>query len=237
MRILVSADLHANIIAAEEIINISKKRSCDMHIHIGDSINIGPWPNETIEILRNNNVVMLKGNHEEYCTSKGLSNGLLGIISDNELNHHKWTKRLLTQSNIDYLEKLDYEKTINLAGINISFLHFFRENNRISEYNVFEKGIDNNNFDELFQNENDVIIFGHLHSNIEIVQNKKYISFGSSGCTGKYCRNKSIGIIETKGNALIFEQIQLEWDQDIVRKELTNKKVPDRELISAIFLN
>jgi hypothetical protein len=39
---------------------------------MGDAIDLGPWPNETLEFIKQENIIHLKGNHEEYNCSTGL---------------------------------------------------------------------------------------------------------------------------------------------------------------------
>ena len=54
------ADLHSNILSLEAILkDIHKKHKPDRIISLGDQINLGPAPRETLDMLRQENVVCL----------------------------------------------------------------------------------------------------------------------------------------------------------------------------------
>ena len=44
MRILISSDIHANILACEALAKIYAREKCDLHITLGDAVDLGPWP-------------------------------------------------------------------------------------------------------------------------------------------------------------------------------------------------
>ena len=64
------ADLHSNTLSLEAILkDVRKKHKPDRIISLGDQINLGPAPRETLDMLRQENVVCLHGNHERYILS------------------------------------------------------------------------------------------------------------------------------------------------------------------------
>lgn len=70
MRIALIADIHANLPALEAVLrDIRRKHAPDRIISLGDQINLGPCPRETLELLRENQVTCLHGNHERYVAS------------------------------------------------------------------------------------------------------------------------------------------------------------------------
>ena len=70
MRIALLADIHANLPALEAVLrDIRKKQSPDRIISLGDQVNLGPCPRETMALLRENGIVCLHGNHERYVLS------------------------------------------------------------------------------------------------------------------------------------------------------------------------
>ena len=48
MRIALIADIHSNIIALEAVMKAVKKHSPDMIFSLGDQVNLGPCPRETL---------------------------------------------------------------------------------------------------------------------------------------------------------------------------------------------
>jgi predicted phosphodiesterase len=240
MRILISSDIHSNILACEELAKIYKHEKCDLHITMGDAIDLGPWPNETLEFIKQENLIHLKGNHEEYNCSIGLGPELKKNIGKSEFEHYRWTKEQIGNANIKYIEELPYKYHMETGTYNLYFQHFFLENGIISEYDVFKKGINQLDFDHTFGIEpgkNNLIFFGHLHKEFKEEKVSTYISVGSAGCEGKYSKGKLADIIEIDKNTYKIKTIGLNWDTKMVINEIEGRKMPDRESIKEYFFN
>lgn len=69
MRIALIADVHSNLIALEAVLREIKKHRPDRIISLGDQVNLGPSPRETLALLRAEGVTCLHGNHERYILS------------------------------------------------------------------------------------------------------------------------------------------------------------------------
>ena len=70
MYIALLADIHANLPALEAVLrDIRTKHRPDRIISLGDQINLGPSPRETMALLRENVITCLHGNHERYVLS------------------------------------------------------------------------------------------------------------------------------------------------------------------------
>lgn len=70
MRAALIADVHANLPALKTVLaDIRKKHAPDRILSLGDQINLGPCPRETLDLLRENGVECLHGNHERYVES------------------------------------------------------------------------------------------------------------------------------------------------------------------------
>ena len=69
MRIALIADIHANLPALEAALRGIRRHAPDAIYSLGDQINLGPCPRETLALLKENNVACLHGNHEGYVLS------------------------------------------------------------------------------------------------------------------------------------------------------------------------
>lgn len=69
MRIALLSDVHANLPALEAVLRGIREKSPDKILSLGDQINLGPLPAETLVLLRSEDVVCLSGNHERYVLS------------------------------------------------------------------------------------------------------------------------------------------------------------------------
>lgn len=66
MRIALIADVHANLPALQAALGAIRAHAPDRIVSLGDQINLGPCPRETLAALREANVFCLHGNHERY---------------------------------------------------------------------------------------------------------------------------------------------------------------------------
>ena len=69
MRIGLIADIHSNLAALEAVLPAIKRHKPDLIVSLGDQVNLGPCPRETLALLRAEGVACLHGNHERYILS------------------------------------------------------------------------------------------------------------------------------------------------------------------------
>lgn len=69
MRLALISDIHANLPALEGVLRDIRKHAPDSVISLGDQVNLGPCPRETLALLKAENVACLHGNHERYILS------------------------------------------------------------------------------------------------------------------------------------------------------------------------
>ena len=65
MKILAVADIHGNLRALEALLAWERLSDYDRLISLGDQVNFGPKPRETMALLSQNGFEMVLGNHEE----------------------------------------------------------------------------------------------------------------------------------------------------------------------------
>lgn len=73
--VAIITDIHGNLETLEAILEDIKTQAVDEMICLGDSINIGPNSKECIDLLIENNIKSVLGNHE-ICLLKGTDFGL-----------------------------------------------------------------------------------------------------------------------------------------------------------------
>ena len=87
MRIGVISDIHGNLPALRVIIDKFQREVCDCIYCLGDTIAIGPFSKECIELLLTlPNIKFVMGNHEEYFV-RGISNVTAENMSEGEKDH------------------------------------------------------------------------------------------------------------------------------------------------------
>lgn len=64
MRYALISDIHANLPALEATLEAIDRRSADAVYHLGDLVGYAPWPNETVELLRERGIAGVAGNYD-----------------------------------------------------------------------------------------------------------------------------------------------------------------------------
>lgn len=117
MRIVLVSDIHANVTALEAVLgDMQKVGNFDTIALLGDLVNYGPRPNETIDIVRNlpyHVLVNLWGNHEYSIFGGSLDR----FATDRGRSVLKFTNEILTDESRKFLgEQMNtrgyYESTI-----------------------------------------------------------------------------------------------------------------------------
>lgn len=100
MRILIVADVHANLAALDAV--IADAGTVDAVWCLGDVVGYGPQPVECIDRLREFDLVAIAGNHDLAAA------GAVGVEMFNPLAREAalWTKQTLPESYLDYLRTL-----------------------------------------------------------------------------------------------------------------------------------
>lgn len=119
MRIALIADIHSNLPALEAVMRAVKKHRPDRIISLGDQVNLGPCPRETLSLLRAENVTCLHGNHERYILSAMAGDpGYDGANFDSL----RYNASLLTA------EEITFPRTLEMEGV--TFTHAMPEDDR-----------------------------------------------------------------------------------------------------------
>ena len=169
MRIALVADIHSNIAALEAVMKAIKKHNPDKIISLGDQVNLGPCPRETMDLLKAEGVTCLHGNHERYILA-AMDNhpGYAGA----NFNGLRFNASLLTR------EEITLEKTLEIDGI--TFCHAMPDDDR---FPVFEVDQAIPLLKKRTFNKPTHIICGHGHNPTHLfLPNFTLDSIGSVGC-------------------------------------------------------
>ncbi len=104
-KILILADIHANIRAFEAVLEATSNHSLDAVYCAGDIVGYGSFPNECIDLLRQLDATCIRGNHERF---------VLGIDDGESFNSMAyssgvWTINALKADNLQFLSSLPDE--------------------------------------------------------------------------------------------------------------------------------
>ena len=231
-RIAVFSDIHGNVPVLEAIIKDINSNNVDEIICLGDTLGLGPMPGECIDLIIDNNINMVLGNHELYYL-RGTS--IDEDMTDYEKSHHAWIRSKLNNKHFDFLSKcpLIIEKNINNKLI--SFQHFLLKDN--TKYNYPFRSLlllKNNKLEqELLRTKYDYMFFGHEHKPFEIEKENRYFyCVGSSGCNKSNIT--SYIILEIDDNIKVIRK-EIEYNRKLFEEILNNSDYPEIKNISKHF--
>jgi len=147
VKIAVISDIHGNLIALntvlEEIDNM-KILCC------GDLVGYNPWPNEVVEVVIDNKIISVMGNHD-FATITGNTEDFNSIAT----GAIEWTREKIKKSNIKFLESLP----LNYKGENFLIVHG-SPRDPLNEYVYLEHPYIGSFLEGIRQ---DILILGHTH--------------------------------------------------------------------------
>ena len=236
-RIALISDIHGNLEALESILEDIKTKEIDEIICLGDTIDIGPNSKECVDLLIDNNIKSVLGNHEIYLL-KG-TNFDSSIVGE-EKEHYEWVKNSLTDKEINYIKNCPLHYDINISCDDSKFN---------KKYVLCHYLINDEKDIQLWKkyNNNSITYFiGHLHQSFDINE-VDGISFDliddygtltnieiieSAGCTKD--EYTSYTIIEISKNTS-FSRQKIKYDRNKFINKVMNTEFPDKENILKYF--
>ena len=226
MKIGIITDIHNNLIALESVLN-EIENSCDFIICCGDIIGIGPYPDETVQkMMKIKNLIAVRGNHESYLLERIPNEEHMNI---EEMKHHKWEHKQLSNGSIDYLKTLPYSRKFEIEDKKIFITHYaMNEDNKYTSFC--------NSIEKMFSSiDADIIIYGHNHSKNICNSDKLYINVGSLGCTANDRNIARYGVLEIKDENVNIETKELKYDSQTVINKINELNYPASNEIKKFF--
>ncbi|MBU3143813.1 metallophosphoesterase [Clostridium sp. CF012] len=233
LKIVIITDVHGNLPALKAVLNEVEDISYDYIVHLGDSIGIGPFPKECLELLlRTDKLSMIMGNHEAYFAF-GIPNPHPSHMSDGEYEHQKWVHSTIGESLKLNVSEFPYSISRTHFNINVTFIHYPLVDS-CNDFKPICKEPNQDNLDQLFKNiESDIIFYGHHHPFSDIKGRGRYINPGSLGCSHDSLARFTI--LEISKEQYSIKHKMVTYLKDSIFEEFEKREVPERELISKLF--
>jgi predicted phosphodiesterase len=158
MRYALIADIHSNLEALEVVLNDAKEQKCTHYACVGDVVGYGANPKECLDIVRSMGMPVVKGNHDEYCSSEDDLEG----FNPHAAEAVNWTRKQLGKEDRAWLRDLKYIRLV----ASFSMVHATLDGPQRWGY-VFDKLAAAASF--TYQN-TAVCFFGHTHVPVAFVR-------------------------------------------------------------------
>ena len=119
MRYALISDIHANLPALRAVLADIRGRAVDATYHLGDLVGYAPWPNETVELLREAQVAGIAGNYDSTVGSNYHHCGCKYEDPKQEAQSHQsfdWTKANTSDDVKRYLASLPFRIDVKPLG-------------------------------------------------------------------------------------------------------------------------
>ena len=225
-KVLILGDIHANYPALKAIQNYVRPDRFDRVVNTGDLTVYSTFPNETIQLFRENNKsVSVLGNTDKR---------VLRILKGKKLKKPRkrekrvmyfWTSENLLPENVKYLRSLPKHSDFKIDNIHIGVFHgtFDDENETLfpgtpeSRFRKIAKG-------SPFQ----VHIMGHSHvPYYKIVSGVHFVNPGSVGRMFDGDPRTSFAVLKVSSEGIKIEHFRIPYPVEEVIKGLKKNHLPD----------
>lgn len=236
MKLGIITDIHNNLAALTAVLAVFEKEQCEKIICCGDIIGIGPYPEETVTVMRNlpNLAGCVRGNHENF-----LLVGMPSVFPNDkmmeqgEYEHHKWEHAKLSEPSRKFLSGLPFEQYVELEGKRIYIAHYSMDADH--QYVNYTPNPTVSDLERMFPEiEADVILYGHDHVANVVKDDKWYINCGSAGCPGREKNTARAGILKLDGE-IEFEPVCITYDVSKTIEDIDRFNYPDKDNIKKYF--
>ena len=218
VKVGVFSDVHANLHALQKVSQDGEERGIEVYLNAGDSIGFGPYPNETLELLCEKNVLSILGNYDlEILEGKETD------VKGQKRNAFKFTSKELATPCKEYLDTLPRELRLKIAGKNLLITHGSPES--------IEEHIYSNTPTERLKTlactaKADVIVVGHTHEQFhKEIGGSIFLNPGSVGRPGDGKPQTAYAILSF--SPFKIDLIRLEYDVESAAFALRKKGLPE----------
>jgi len=227
-QIAIFSDVHGNLPALQSVLGDIKSQGANQVYCLGDLVGYGPFPNEVIDLVRQEGIPTIMGNYDDGvgfdrdecgCAYRLPEERRLGDLS------LQWTKAYVRSENKAFLRGLQKELRFELG--NKRFLLVHGSPRRINEY-LFEDRPPSS-FKRLAQSvEADAVIFGHTHRPYtKEVEGVLFVNVGSSGKPKDGDPRACYAFISSDGGKLGVTFRRVAYDVSATARAIRESDLPD----------
>lgn len=235
MKIAFVSDIHGNATALEAVLADIEKKKADKIVVMGDISYRGPEPKKSLDLVRNLNTAVIKGNADEWL-HRGIKDGEVpDQVLDTMREEREWAVGQLSDEDMEYLRNLPSEVTVDLTDkIKAHCFHATPE----SLFEVVKPTESDKVLEEkLMQNqEADIYLYGHIHlPYVRYINGKCVANLGSVGLPFDGLNHASYLMAEGDKEQFNIGIQRVQYDIEKVKKQLEEKDYPNLEFLTGVI--
>jgi len=219
MRVLIIADIHANVVALDEV--LKRVGPVNIILHAGDIVDYNPWPREAIAKVKTLGIRSTMGNHDR----DSAMNTPYGYNPLAQVSCH-WTHHQLTSEDRQFLLNLPKKFEFSVGGLKVFICHG-SPRDLLDEY-VFPDTSKETLKQLLGMTGVDILILGHTHIPLltQFGDNQYILNPGGVGQPRDGDSRASCMVLNINRGKVSIEHFRVEYDIDKVTNAIIAAKLP-----------
>lgn len=232
IQLAIISDIHANIVALDEVLANIKKSGVTQIYCLGDLVDFAPWGNDVIARIQEKNIPCLLGNHDQRIAFDE------PIIP---LSHH------------DMIETVNRDIAINLSKNEITATHkrwlatlpynmelTFKVGNRFRKILLVHASLHSNDeyiyestpkadlLAQLHERSIDILVMGHTHqAYVQRTEEVLFVNCGSVGRSKEKDRKASYALVTLTEENIEAKIVKVDYPIEEVVTAIYNSDIPD----------
>ncbi|MFZ3060428.1 MAG: YfcE family phosphodiesterase [Candidatus Methanoperedens sp.] len=199
------ADVHSNAVALKAVLSALEDYGVERILHAGDIVGYNPYPDETIELFKMNNIISIPGNHD-----RALITGDTSGFNPYAKAALEWTREVVLPDTYGYIKGLKNIESITVDEKRIVLVHG-------SPYDIDEYVYPGNVSPGLLSAANaDILVMGHTHIQFK----KEYpegiiVNPGSVGQPRDGNPDSAFAVLDTESGKIELKRISYDIEKVI----------------------
>ena len=222
MKIALISDIHANLPALEAVLaDIEARGDCAATYHLGDLVGYAPWPNETVDLIRERSIAGIAGNYDSTVATDYKHCGCKYEDPRQEEQSHvsyEWTRKHCTATTKAFLGSLPFRLDIrplggHIAGPTLVLVHGTATVNTLYWTEDRADSFCTRMAELAGMKEGDVIAFGHTHLPYHRqIGGMHFVNTGSVGTPKDGDWRAGYVVLDVSSAPLTMQFLRVEYD-------------------------
>ena len=237
MKIAVISDIHANLVALQEVVKDMTNEGCERVICLGDIVLAGPQPKETIDFIKQQDWLVIQGNTDKLIVDFGsevleMLQQRFPVIAKSIVDDIAQ----LTDDDIAYLNELPPQVMLEVEGLNLHLVHGSpRANNEDIMPNMPLETIE----EIISDTTADLILCGHTHipCGYQTNGNQTVVNVGSVGRPMTPTPLACYVVLEIENGKFTLKHKFIDYDREKAAKLIADRGFEGADRLAELIIN